>query len=322
MTAKSNLFLAIVMAIALGAIAISPRPIQAQTTQPSAAAPRPARGGGGGAARGARGPQSMSPRDARPFTVGDYKSLNPNLPTLIIAGDSTAATGDPDHRGWAAVLIDYFDTSKINVVNLARGGRSSRTFVHEGLWDQLLTGVKPGDWVMIQFGHNDGGDINAANGRPDLKGIGDETQTVTRADGTTEVVHSFGWYTKKFVKDVRDKGANPVIMSATPYDRWTNGRFTQQRGDFGPEAKQIADLEKVPFMNHTQICADRYDQFGETIGREMFNTDSIHSHTLGAIVNAECFVAGVKGLQIKVLTDALNAKAAAIPACKPEEVTP
>jgi hypothetical protein len=54
----------------------------------------------------------------------------------------------------------------------------------------------------------------------------------------------------------------------------------------------------------------------------MFNTDSIHTHTLGAIVNAECFVAGLKGLQIKTLTDALNAKGAVIAACKAEEVTP
>jgi lysophospholipase L1-like esterase len=298
--------------IALGCVASG---ASAQATQPARGA---ARGGGGGG----RGPQSISPRDARPFTAGDYKSLNPSLPSLIIAGDSTAATGDPDHRGWAALLIDYFDAGKINVVNLARGGRSFRTFVHEGLWDQLLTGVKPGDWVMIQFGHNDGGDINDPKARADLKGIGDETQTVTRADGTSEIVYTFGWYAKKFVKDVRDKGANPVILSATPYDRWTNGRFTQQRGDFGPEAKQVADLEKVPFMNHTQICADRYDLFGETVGREMFNTDNIHSHTLGAIVNAEAFVAGVKGLQIKVLIDALNAKAAPIAACKPDEITP
>jgi hypothetical protein len=57
-------------------------------------------------------------------------------------------------------------------------------------------------------------------------------------------------------------------------------------------------------------------------GANMFNTDSIHTHTLGAIVNAECFMAGVKGLQIKTLTDALNAKGAVIAACKTEEVTP
>ncbi len=240
----------------------------AQTSQPSAAT-GPARGG---LARGPRpaGPQSVSPRDAFPWTPGDYKSLNPNVPSLIIAGDSTAATGDPDHRGWAAPLVDYFDTSKINVVNLARGGRSFRTFVHEGLWDQLLTGVKPGDWVMIQFGHNDGGNINDPKARADLKGIGDETQTVKRADGTDEVVHTFGWYAKKFVQDVRDKGANPVILSATPYDRWTDGKFVHKPGDFAAEAKQVADLLKVPYMNHTEIIADRYDAFGETVGRELF----------------------------------------------------
>src|SRR5204863_7157799 len=105
-------------------------------------------------------PQSVAPRDAEPWTPGDFKSVNPKLPTLIIAGDSTADKGpDAWHRGWAAPLIDYFDTTKINVVNRARGGRSFRSFVREGLWDQVVAAVKPGDLVMTQMRHNDGGDI-------------------------------------------------------------------------------------------------------------------------------------------------------------------
>jgi lysophospholipase L1-like esterase len=74
-------------------------------------------------------------------------------------------------------FADYFDPTRVNVVNRARGGRSSRTFVTEGLWDQLMASVKPGDIVLIQFGHNDGGAINDTNrARGSLRGIGDETE--------------------------------------------------------------------------------------------------------------------------------------------------
>ncbi|HVS51060.1 MAG TPA: hypothetical protein VHD62_01800 [Opitutaceae bacterium] len=89
-----------------------------------------------GAPRGPRppAPQSVSPRDSEPWTHGDFNSLKPGLPTLIVAGDSTADKGpDAWHRGWAAPLVDYFDPTKINVVNRARGGRSFRSFVREGL---------------------------------------------------------------------------------------------------------------------------------------------------------------------------------------------
>ena len=70
-------------------------------------------------------------------------TLNPALPTLFIAGDSTAAknNGNPT-QGWGVPFAGYFDPAKLNVVNRARGGRSSRTFISEGLWDQLLADVK------------------------------------------------------------------------------------------------------------------------------------------------------------------------------------
>ncbi|MBN1972591.1 MAG: alpha/beta fold hydrolase [Sedimentisphaerales bacterium] len=267
---------------------------------------------------GARGawnppPQSVSPRDSEPFTPDNFTSLKTSLPTLIIAGDSTADKGpDAWHRGWGAVVVDYFDTNKINVVNRSRGGRSCRSFVREGLWDQLIAAVKPGDFVMIQFGHNDGGDINNQNGRPALSGIGDETQTVQRPDGTSETVHTFGWYNRKFVKDVLAKGGTPVIVAPTPYNRWNSGKFVHQPGDLSEWSSQIAEQEKVLFLNHTEIISKRYDQLGEEAVRQFFPADFLHTSTPGAIVNAEMFIAGVKELDIKPLADALNDKGKAI----------
>jgi lysophospholipase L1-like esterase len=272
----------------------------------------------GGAARGPAAPQLMAPRDAQPYTPADFSSVDPKLPTLVIAGDSTADNGpDAWHRGWAAPLIDYFDTTKINVVNRSRGGRSFRSFTHEGLWDQLVAKIKPGDYVMIQMGHNDGGDINSPQGRADLPGLGEETQEVTRPDGTKEIVHTFGWYARKWIKDVRDKGAIPVVMSQTIYNRWTNGKYARNEPNIYKWAKQTAEQEKVLFLDHTNIIADRYEQLGQDAVRPYFAADTLHTTTYGAVVNAELFIAGVKQLDIKPLVDALNDKGKAIAAYKP-----
>ena len=101
--------------------------------------------------------------DARPV-VDDSKTTpaqvrDPKLPTLWIVGDSTLNSNAP-LRGWGQELGQFFDQSKINVVNRAIGGRSSRTFLTEGRWDAILKELKPGDFVLMQFGHNDPGAIN------------------------------------------------------------------------------------------------------------------------------------------------------------------
>jgi lysophospholipase L1-like esterase len=101
-------------------------------------------------------------------------------PTLFLIGDSTVRNGAGDGAnkqwGWGEPIVAYFDPSKIAVLNRARGGRSSRTFLTEGLWEQVLSAMKPGDFVLIQFGHNDGGPINDnSRARGTIKGVGEET---------------------------------------------------------------------------------------------------------------------------------------------------
>src|SRR5262245_44513956 len=78
-------------------------------------------------------------------------------PTLFIIGDSTVKNSTAGQLGWGDPIRDLFDLNRINVENRARGGRSSRTFQTEGSWDQIVAELKPGDFVLMQFGHNDGG---------------------------------------------------------------------------------------------------------------------------------------------------------------------
>src|SRR5690242_3903457 len=96
--------------------------------------------------------------------------------TLFIIGDSTVKNSTEGLQGWGDPIADYFDQKKLRVVNRARGGRSSRTFQTEGLWDQILKELKPGDFVLMQFGHNDGAPIDDQKARGSLPGIGNEIQ--------------------------------------------------------------------------------------------------------------------------------------------------
>jgi lysophospholipase L1-like esterase len=273
--------------------------------------PAPARGARGpraGGAPAAPAVQAHSPRDDQGgWTTEDFAKANPKLPSLIVAGDSTASTGDPAHRGWAALLVDYFDTTKVNLINRARGGRSFRTFVYEGLWPQIVNALKPGDYVVIEFGHNDMGSITDPKGRADLPGVGDETQVVPR-NGTNETVHTFGWYLRTFVRDVKAKGATPIVSSSTIRNIWSNGKVERGLGRPPVWDKQIADEEKVPFLDHSSIIADLYQAMGQTQVAAFFPGDHTHTSTDGASKNAELFIAGLKSLPGQPLVGFLNAR--------------
>ena len=130
------------------------------------------------------------------------------VPRLVIAGDSTAAndgTGGP--IGWGVVLPEYFASTKIEVLNLARAGRSSRTFYTEGLWQGVLDKLRVGDVVLIQFGHNDGGLINDdKRARGSLPGLGMESQEIDNLQTKKhETVHTFGWYMRRMIDDAKAK---------------------------------------------------------------------------------------------------------------------
>ncbi len=258
--------------------------------------------------------QGHSPRDdvAR-WSPTDFAKANPKLPTLVIVGDSTAATGDPTHRGWGAVLIDYFDTNKLNVINRAVGGRSFRTYYGEGAWQKVVDALKPGDFVVIEFGHNDDGSVTSAPYRADLPGIGDQTLEVTSDDGKTETVHTFGWYLRKFITDAKAKGATPIVSSTTVRNIWKDGRVERGMGHMLEWAKQVAGEEKVSFLDHSDITAGLYEKMGEEKVAQFFPADHTHTSTEGAVVNAETFIAGLKPLPEMPLVQFLNDKGRAIP---------
>lgn len=270
---------------------------------------------------------AQSPAPAPDLVVNPpatINTLNPALPTLFIAGDSTAAknNGNPI-QGWAVPFAEYFDASKVNIANRARGGRSSRTFVTEGLWDQLLAEVKAGDYVLIQFGHNDSGAINEEppgstrplRARGSLPGLGDESKEIENAlTKKHETVHTFGWYIRKMISDVKAKGATPLILSLTVRNIWTDGKIERGSGNYRWWDRELAQKAAIDFVDLSRIAADKFQMLGMDKTKIFFSPDHTHPNILGADFHAQCVVAGLKGLRKSPFTALLSAKGMAVEA--------
>jgi lysophospholipase L1-like esterase len=243
--------------------------------------------------------------------------LNTNLPTVFVAGDSTAARGAGEvQQGWVVPFAGYFDTTKINVANRARGGRSSRTFITEGLWDRMLAEVKRGDLVLIQFGHNDGGAINdASRARGSLPGLGEETQEIdNQLTKKHEVVHTFGWYLRKMIADTKAKGATPIVLSLTVRDYWRDGKVERGSGRFSQWSADIAKTAGVQFIDVTGNAADKFDAMGQEKMKALYPRDPTHFNAEGADIHAAVVVAGLKGLRPNPVQRFLSPKGEAVEA--------
>ena len=245
----------------------------------------------------------------------NQQPANPKLPTLYIVGDSTVRNGRGDGAngqwGWGDWVGKYFDPAKINVVNWALGGRSSRTFITQGHWDRVVTALKPGDFVMIQFGHNDGGPINDdSRARGSLRGTGEETQEIDNLlTKQHETVHTYGWYLRKYVKDTKAKGATPLICSLVPRKIWKDGRIVRNSSDYAGWAAEVAKAEGIPFLDLNNIIADRYEQLGPDKVNPLFGDEHTHTTLAGAELNAEAVIAALKGLPRDPLEDYFSPKA-------------
>ena len=254
-----------------------------------------------------------------PETAPAPAPLDPKLPTLFVIGDSTAASNDGVAAGWAVPLPAFFDLTKINIANRARSGRSSRTFLTEGLWDKVLADLKRGDLILIQFGHNDGGAVNGeppGSNRPprargSLPGLGEETQEIDNIiTKKHEVVRTFGWYLRKFINEARTKGATPIVLSTTVRNIWKDGKVERGPGEYGKWSAEIAKTEGVAFIDVTAIIADQYEKMGGGTVKKFFPRDHTHTNADGAELNAACVIAGLKALPGGRLDRCFSAKGA------------
>ena len=241
-------------------------------------------------------------------------------PVVFITGDSTVKNADKDEDGmwgWGAVANTVFDETKIDIVNAAMAGRSCRSYLNEGRWDRVYNSLKPGDFVLIQFGHNDispidkpkyrGAIATAADtchvykmqaAKEDLskQNVIDQKLKSNTQVGTYEVVFSFGWYLKKFIQDVREKGATPILVSLTPRNEWPNGKIERRNDTYGKWYREVAEATGVEFVDLHNITADFLDKKCGKKEKAMkyFNHDHTHTSLLGAKTNAQSVAKGLR----------------------------
>ena len=153
-------------------------------------------------------------------------------PTIHLAGDSTMAIKRAEKRpetGWGEFLAEQFASGAIVVDNRAMNGRSTRTFIAEGRWSALLEATRPGDIVLIQFGHND--------------------QSIDKPDRYTppaDYVRNLG----RFVADVRARNATPVLLTPVARRRFDEeGRMVASHGEYPDLVRALAAREHVALID-------------------------------------------------------------------------
>lgn len=249
---------------------------------------------------------------------GAAPAIAENLPTLWIAGDSTVKSNSP-MRGWGQELGRFFDSTKIQVANRAIGGRSSRTFYTEGRWQEILTAIKPGDFVLIQFGHNDVGPLDARGKfRGSLKSIGDEVETVTHPDGRAEDVRSYGWYLREFARTAREKQAKVILCSPIPHMKFDrDGKFVQDWKEWRPWVEACAKSERAAFLDLSDRIGRAYEALDRATIESHFADKGTHTNAAGALFNAGVVLAGLREIPTNPLGPFMNQSALDLQVARP-----
>ena len=245
---------------------------------------------------------------------------------IFLCGDSTGKNEDSNPNGmwgWGSQAYTVFDESKCTFINCAKAGRSTRTYLNENRWEEVYRTLRPGDYVLIQFGHNDIGGIDKEKERGVIATAKDTCHVYkSQSSGKFEVVYSFGWYLKKMIQDCKEKGAVPVILSLTPRNEWHSGngetkgtlypvtekkgrQYIERRSDNYVVAwdKQIASETGVEFVDIHNISADVLDckcgkaktpAKAKEKANAYFNHDHTHTSLLGARNNALSLAKGLR----------------------------
>lgn len=224
--------------------------------------------------------------------------------TVYTIGDSTMANYDPNtypnQRGWAQMLKQFL-TGDINHVNAARNGRSSKSFYNEGLWNNVAKEVKTGDYVFIQFGHNDEKDDGVAG----PNGVG------------TDPWGEYQEYLTKYVTETRAKGGIPVLFtpvvrcyfsgSSITYKGMHNLSATEDSLLNYPRAmKAVARELNVLLIDHTNLTKELVESYGQTEAKSVIYAESDNTHL--SIVGATLFtrLAVQELINKNILTEYLN----------------
>ncbi len=221
-----------------------------------------------------------------------------NRPSIHLIGDSTMADkplDDNPERGWGQ-LFPLFFTQDVEIINYARNGRSTKSFIDQGLWNNVLKNLKPGDYVLIQFGHND-----------------------AKISDTTRYAEAHTAYRAnliKFVQETRSKGANPILI--TPVNRRkfsAAGEFIDQHGDYPVVVRELSKELDVPLLDLHARSLELFRKLGPEKSEALFlradsgvykfypngKSDNTHFNRTGAIQIAELVIAELQRVNSPII---------------------
>jgi lysophospholipase L1-like esterase len=221
--------------------------------------------------------------------------LNATDHRVFLIGDSTMAdkplVGNPE-RGWGQ-MFPLFLQDGVIVENHARNGRSTKSFIREGRWDSVYTKLRPGDYVLMQFGHNDA-----------------KKEDSTRyAEAHTDYKANL----LRFVRDARAKEAIPILITPVCRRRFDDkGKFYDVHGDYPAVVRELAVQENVPLVDLNRMSFELFDKLGQDGTERLFlraepglfsaipqgKKDDTHFNSVGAEEVAKLVVAGLKELDI------------------------
>lgn len=173
--------------------------------------------------------------------------------TIYMVGDSTMANkSNPDQNpehGWGQVLDEYL-LDEVIVSNHAAGGRSTRSFIAEGRWERVIEAVQPGDWVVIQFGHND--------------------QKKKKPELYTDPETDYRDFLIKFVIETREKGAQPILATSIYRRYFKDGKARNSVGQYPQATREVADSLGVPMVDLNLLTERLLNEYGEEGSKALF----------------------------------------------------
>ncbi len=197
--------------------------------------------------------------------------------TIFSIGDSTMAnrSEDTEEAGWGQMLHEHL-TDEIAVDNHAKSGRSSKSFITEGRWKKVVELLQPGDYVFIQFGHND-----------------EKSDTTRYTDPNT----SFKDNLRKFITEAQDKGAIPVLFNAMVRRKFADdGKLTNTHGEYIKTPFDVAEEMSIPYVDAAEISKQLVESMGPEESKKLFmwfppkKQDDTHLNKQGARVMSGLFL--------------------------------
>jgi len=211
--------------------------------------------------------------------------------TIFMAGDSTMAIKQPDKRpetGWGEMFAKYFKNGTVRIENRAINGRSTKTFISEGRWQSIIDDLKTGDYVLIQFGHND-----------ESKDKGE--RYTPPADYRNNLI--------RFIADVKAKGGNPVLLTPVMRRKFdSSGNLVDTHGEYPDLVRAVANEHNVPLIDMHRDSEVLIKGYGVEGSRKLFLQlqpgenanypkgieDNTHFNPIGADEMAKLAVKGIK----------------------------